>query len=564
MVKSNFLKTAVTFLFLGACHSPEAVKQPQQGFPVKFLVGSALEQFCNQAATQFNQTTPQLDNGKAFYLQCEAKGSGDVVQEIAALAEQFQAGAISPDNPEFPTLLSVDGEIYHSQLIYHVNNFFPGQNYIPQITDAPLLAHSPMVFMAAADLAPGLRQQEDLYQALVGAENHQDLDPNSPQLPINFVHTAPTHSNSGLQTLVAQFASVSGKAPEKFTITEVRQYQGAVQSIQSKVTRYGTSTSSLAQDMVQNGPYWASIASVYESSVIAANSNSQGNDKYEAIYPKTTFTSNMRGILPTAPWVSKEERAAAEQFLTYLRTPEVQQIATAAGLRPGVPGVSLSSKFSLQFGVDPKAKYSSLRPPQPEVVAAMIQSWQQFAKKPSQVVVVVDSSSSMAGNKLPAVQNTLRNYITNLGPQENIALIDFDSEIRPPILADGTGAGQNRGLQFIASLKAEGGTRLYDATLFARDWLRQNLRQNAINAVIILTDGEDSGSNTNLNALTQQLQASGFASDERIAFFTIGYGEAGEFNPQVLEQIAASNGGYYRQGDPANISTLMSDLQLEF
>ncbi|MBC6418965.1 MAG: Mg-chelatase subunit ChlD, partial [Prochloron sp. SP5CPC1] len=59
-------------------------------------------------------------------------------------------------------------------------------------------------------------------------------------------------------------------------------------------------------------------------------------------------------------------------------------------------------------------------------------------------------------------------------------------------------------------------------------------------------------------------QASGFASDERIAFFTIGYGEVGEFNPQVLEQIAASNGGYYRQGDPATIFTLMSDLQLEF
>ncbi|MBC6417766.1 MAG: VWA domain-containing protein, partial [Prochloron sp. SP5CPC1] len=446
-MKYKCMTTALALLFLGACNSPEAVKPPKQGFPVKFLVGSALEQFCNQAADQFNQTQPKLDNGTTFYLQCEAKGSGDVVQEMVTLAEQFQGGTIPPNSSEFPTLLSVDGEIYHSQLIYHINNRFPGQNYIPQITDAPLLAHSPMVFMAAADLAPGLRQQEDLYQALVGAENHQDLDPNSPQLPINFVHTAPSHSNSGLQTLVAQFASVSGKAPEKMTIAEVRQYQGEVQSIQSKVTRYGTSTGSLARDMVKNGPYWATIASVYESSVIAANSNSQGNDKYEAIYPKTTFTSNMRGILPTAPWVSKEERAAAEQFLAYLRTPEVQQIATAAGLRPGVPGVSLSSKFSPQFGVDPKAKYSSLRPSRPEVVAAMIQSWQEFAKKPSLVVVVVDSSGSMGGNKLPAVQSTLRNYITNLGPQENIALIDFDSEIRPPILADGTGAGQNQGLQ---------------------------------------------------------------------------------------------------------------------
>ncbi len=125
-------------------------------------------------------------------------------------------------------------------------------------------------------------------------------------------------------------------------------------------------------------------------------------------------------------------------------------------------------------------------------------------------------------------------------------------------------AEPDRGMEFVASLQAGGGTRLYDASLNARNWLRQNLRQNAINAVVILTDGEDSGSNISLNNLIQELKKSGFSSDERIAFFTIGYGNAGEFNPQVLQQIAAANGGYYRKGDPATISTLMSDLQMEF
>lgn len=559
--------SALGALLLSACTNgvDSDNAKSYEGFEVKFLVGSALQEFCEQSAAQFNATKPKLDNGKAFYLKCEAKGTGDVVTEVTSLAQQLKAGTIQPDDAKFPTLISVDGEIYHSQLLYQFNQIFPGQNYIPQITDAPLIANSPMVFMAPADVAAGLRKQEDLYKTLVTAKNHKEIDPTSPQLPINYVHTAPTRSNSGLQTLVAQFASVSGKRPEQLTAAEVQKYQPQIQSIQSKVTRYGVSTNALASDMVKNGSFWASIGSVYESSVIQANSNLQpGQTRYEAIYPKATFTSNMRAILPSATWVNADEKTAAEKIIEYLKTPQVQKIATELGLRPGVPGVELGAKFTPEFGVQTDVKYDSLRPPQPEVVAAMLKSWQEFAKKPSQVVVVVDSSGSMSGNKLPAVQNTLRNYIQSLGPKEEIALIDFDDQIGTPIKVNGTPEGQAKGMEFIGNLRADGGTRLFDSALEARNWLQQNLRKDAINAVVLLTDGDDSGSNINLKQLRQELEKSNFKSDKRIAFFTVGYGKEGEFNPEVLKQIAELNGGYYRKGDPETISTLMADLQVEF
>ena len=536
-----------------------------KGFEVKLLMGSALHHFCDEAAVQFNQTNPKLTNGDAFYMSCEAAGSGDVVERTVSLAQQLQQGSISADAPEFPTILSVDGEIYQNQLIYRMDQLYPGQNYIPGITDAPLLANSPMVFMVPTDLAPGLRNVDDLFSQLVTAKTHQDLDSSSPAQPIYYVHTAPTRSNSGLQTLVSQFASVSGKRPEDLTVADVQQHQAAVQNIQSKITRYGKSTSTLAKSMVENGPFWASIGSVYESSVIAANTDlPPGGTRYEAVYPKSTFTSNMRGIVPNAPWVSDQEKEAADQILEYLQSPSAQQIATNLGLRPGAPGVALGPKFSANFGVDPQASYDSYRPPAPEVAEAMLTAWSQVAKKSSLVVVVVDTSGSMEGNKLPSVQNTLQSYVNALGPKDQVALIDFDSEIRQPVLVDGTAEGKARGLQFIASLRAEGGTRLYDSALAARNWLSQNLRPNAINAVLILTDGEDSESGIGLEQLGQELSKSGFSSDQRIAFFTVGYGREGEFNPQALEQIAQLNGGYYRKGDPATISQLMADLQVEF
>jgi Ca-activated chloride channel family protein len=317
--------------------------------------------------------------------------------------------------------------------------------------------------------------------------------------------------------------------------------------------------------MVKNGAFWASVGSVYESSVIAANDGiPAGQARYEAVYPKATFSSNMRAMLPQAPWVSPDEKAAAEQVITYLRSPAAQSLATTLGLRSGVPGIPLGAKFTKAFGVDPKAQYDSYRAPQPAVVSAMLSSWVAYAKKPSKVVLIVDSSGSMSGDKLPAVQSTLQNYINNLGAKDQVALIDFDTKIQSPVLVDGTPAGKAKGIEFIGGLQAEGGTKLYDAAIYGRNWLSQNLRPNGINAVIILTDGEDSGSKASLNTLQAELQKSGFSSDQRIAFFTVGYGNAGEFNPDILKQIAELNGGYYSQGDPASIARLMANLQTEF
>ena len=558
--------SVLALLLLSSCSNQPANETGKlPGFEVRLLVGSALGDFCKQSSEKFNQQQPKLDSGTAFYMTCKAEGSGDVVTELLARAQQFKNGTLPADSPDFPTLVSVDGEIYQSQLLYQMNQLFPGQRYIPEITDSPLIANSPMVFMAQADVAQGLRNTPDPFKVLATAKTHKEIDPSSPAIAIHYVHTAPTRSNSGLQTLVAQFASVSGKRPDALTLADVQRYQLQVQKIQSKVTRYGVSTNSLAKAMVQNGPFWASVGSVYESSVIAANASLQpGQTRYEAVYPKATFSSNMRLILPQAPWVSADEKAAAEKVLAYLQTDEAQQIATSLGLRPSKPGVALGAKFSPEFGVNPQARYDSYRPPKPDVVNAMLKSWQEYAKKPSLVVVVVDTSGSMQGAKIAAAQNTLKTYVESLGPKEQIALIRFSSTIQPPVLVDGTPQGRDRGIQFISNINAEGGTKLYDATLYARNWLQQNLRKDAINAVLVLTDGEDTGSQTNLNQLSAELQKSGFNSDQRIAFFTIGYGNVGEFNPDALKQIANLNGGYYSQGGSETIARLMSDLQVEF
>ena len=535
------------------------------GIKVKLLFGSALGDFCQQASGKFNQQKPKLDNGQEFYISCEIKGSGDVVSDVLAQTQQFKAGKLAAGAPELPTVISVDGEIYQNQLIFQINQIYPGQNYIPAIADSPLVASSPMVFMTTQEVAQGLSKLDTPFKSFVNAKFLKDISPTASVVPFTYVQTAPTRSNSGLQSLVTQYAEVSGKRPEQLTLADIQTYQDQIKQIQSKVTRYGVSTNSLAKSMVTNGQFWAAIGSVYESSVIAANSSLQaGQPRYQAVYPKSTFSSNMRLIVPNAPWMDANKQEAARKVVTYLQSNEAQQILTELGLRPGTPGVSLGSKFTADFGVDPQAKYDSYRPPQPQVVEAMIKSWQEQSKKPSLVTLVIDTSGSMKGARISAMQSTLQAYVNSLTPKDTIAMMDFNSVINPPILIEGTPEGKAKGLQYVASLKAAGATKLYDATLAGRNWLQQNLRKDSINAVLVLTDGADSGSTIRIDQLLGELKKSGFETDQRITVFTIGYGNEKEFSPKALRNIAEQNAGYYTKGEPETIARLLADIQVEF
>ena len=563
---------SVAFAFISAssllffsCSNFNKPENTNTGIQVKLLFGSALGDFCQQASIKFNQQKPKLNNGQEFYISCEVKGSGDVVADVVAQAQQFKTGKLVAGAPELPTVISVDGEIYQNQLIFQINQIYPGQNYIPAIVDSPLVASSPMVFMTSPEVAQGLSKLSTPFKTFVNANVLKDISPTAGVVPFTYVHTAPTRSNSGLQSLVAQYAEVSGKRPEQLTVADIQTYQNQIKQIQSKVTRYGVSTNALAKSMVTNGQFWAAIGSVYESSVIAANSSLQaGQPRYQAVYPKSTFSSNMRLIVPNAPWMDANKKAAAQKVVTYLQSNEAQQILTELGLRPGTPGVALGSKFTADFGVDPQAKYDSYRPPQPQVVEAMVKNWQEQAKKPSLVMVVIDTSGSMKGARIAAMQSTLQSYVNSLTPKDTIAMMDFNSIINAPVLIEGTPEGKAKGLQYVAALEAAGQTKLYDATLAGRNWLQQNLRKDSINAVLVLTDGADSGSNTNIDQLLGELKKSGFETDQRISIFTIGYGDEKEFSPKALQDIAQQNAGYYTKGEPETIARLLADIQVEF
>ena len=543
---------------LGGC---DLLYQPS--IEITMLVGSALDGFCKESAAAIERNPPRLSDGTRVLLRCRASGSGDVVGEMESHARAVLQGGGRADDPAIPTLVSVDGEIYQELLRHRLQAIAPGRSLIPPSADTPALATSPMVLMTTPALVKGLQRPQP-FVALARANNHQQLDPASPPQPIRFVQTAPTRSNSGLQTLVAIVAEVSGKRPEQLTLNDVKDHAAAVGAIQKHVTRYGSSTDELARTMQRNGIFWASVASVYESSVVAANGRREpSQEALVAVYPRATYSSTMRAILPTAPWVSARERQAALLLIERLQQPELQRIAAEQGLRPANPAVPMN-RITTANGADPRAVYDSLRAPSPEVVEAIITTWRDQVKKPSRVALVVDSSGSMQGNKLPSAQRSLKAYMAQTGPRDVLGLIDFDSVVQEPVELRGGPADAAKGMAFVSGLNAEGSTRLYDAVEAGRNWLRRTRRPGEILAVVVLTDGIDSGSRLSLGALEADLRKSGFASDDRIGVFTIGYGNSGDYDAIALRRIAESNGGMFVEGTPDSILKRMEQLQLSF
>jgi Ca-activated chloride channel homolog len=112
--------------------------------------------------------------------------------------------------------------------------------------------------------------------------------------------------------------------------------------------------------------------------------------------------------------------------------------------------------------------------------------------QPIFVVLLLDTSGSMA-QSLPALKEAAAAFVRQLRPQDTALPVSFDSRIHTPLRAP---TGDQRLLaEAIHSLRpaagAFSGTGLYDAVDFVN---RRLFKPNSRNALILFTDGGDTGS----------------------------------------------------------------------
>lgn len=161
------------------------------------------------------------------------------------------------------------------------------------------------------------------------------------------------------------------------------------------------------------------------------------------------------------------------------------------------------------------------------------------------MVLVIDKSGSMGGQKIELAKDAARAAVELLGNKDQIGVLAFDgspywvSEMRP---ASQKGTVMDR----IAGIEAGGGTTLYPAMDEAYQALQSTSAK--LKHVIILTDGYSTPGD--FDGITQEMAAS------RITVSTVGIGDADQ---SLLERIAeAGNGRYYFSSDGSSIPQIFA------
>ena len=112
----------------------------------------------------------------------------------------------------------------------------------------------------------------------------------------------------------------------------------------------------------------------------------------------------------------------------------------------------------------------------------------------------------------------------------------------------------------IESLFPEGKTALYDAIAAAYQRVTSRSKPDRIQAIVVLTDGEDTSSKIKLEELLSRIKAS--AETRPVKVFTIAYGR--EANRQILQAIATATHARSYDGTPQNIVGVFKDVSTFF
>jgi len=235
--------------------------------------------------------------------------------------------------------------------------WIPYANYLweeeygyPLVTEWEPLLYSPIVIGT-------WETYRDEYN-ITGFESLHRLAEN-PDADLKFAHTDPRLSNSGMMALILEVSAAAGKPPSELTVDDLLREDVFewLSELEARAVFYGESTGFLADQAASSGPQSINAFVVYENLIIEKNRQGEPQarwgEKIVAVYPaEGTLMSDHPYCILNAPWVTPELREAAEEFLRFLKRPDIQELAIKHGFRPSVSGVELDpSVFSPENGV---------------------------------------------------------------------------------------------------------------------------------------------------------------------------------------------------------------------
>ncbi len=517
------------------------------------LMASTLESL----AGDFNRQQSKTPDGRVMKVVVTALEPGKMV-ETALGQPPFQA--ISPDSNLWIDRLE---QRWLAQLDTGAISDIPlGQR---RIAESERYAVSPIVIAIWESVARDLGWPDK-------AIGWQDIQQQATRDP-NFKWSHPsTGTATGLLATLAEFYAganlTRGLTQEAATAQTTVDY---VRAVEGTVRFYGEGEDVVVQRLISEGRNYLDAFVAQERVVIDWNENRAGSgERLVAIYPAegTFWTDHPLALLDLGSRegeqkVTDNQRLTYRAFTQFLTGNASQQKLLATGYRPANLNIELDSAgspFANTDAVDWRQPQTTLQMPSSAVVDVVFNFW-YYTKRPTNVYLVVDTSGSMEkNNKIGAARDALQAFVNQIqGDRDQIALVEFGSgtkNFEPLRKMDDTSRADL--LNTIERMRADGGTALIDAVYAAAQDLVDRGDSEAINAIVVMTDGKENESVYGLSELNRLLSSQQPAP----VIFTIAFGS--DADEEMLTEIARIGGGQFRRASEIDLQELYKTISTYF
>ncbi|MEW5868342.1 MAG: VWA domain-containing protein [Chloroflexota bacterium] len=523
---------------------------------VSIVYGSEKQEWLEPLVQEYNQARHKTESSSTIVIDITPMGSIESVNAI--ISGELQPTVWSPASDVYVPVANAEWRKTHS------SDLVEGSPSYLVLSPVVIAMWKPMaealgwpnVALGWSDIAR-LATSEDGWAAYGYPEWGE----------FKFGHTHPNYSNSGIVSIIAQ--AYAGAAKQRgLTLQDLQdeQLKSFMADVQASIIHYGTSTGFFAERMFERGPSYLSAAVLYENLIVAQESKRLAGTSSQlpvvAIYPREgTFWSNHPYAILNAPWVTDEQRAAAQDFETFLLDRPQQTRAIEYGFRPADPAIPLTAPLDAQHGVDINEPKTVLEVPSAEVISGIEALWKE-TKKPVDLVVVMDVSGSMKGNKISSARESLAQFIGVLDDRDRLQVLLFSNKIVELTPLSPVGEKREDIARRVSGVIEGGGTRLYDAVDKAYQDLNANGDPKHIRAVVVLSDGMDTDSEYRLEQLMADIGSFSEEGGNAIKVFTIAFGS--DADETILRQIAEATGGKQYKSDPATIAKIYAEIATFF
>lgn len=573
----------------GGDGTPSSADRPSNAIVITIIYAPESDLYLPEAIANFNNSyanginpltnEPLAEGERPIWVEGRTGSSGTVHQGIVN-------AIIAPNN------INVEQPTIYSPSVSHwlaLVNYQTGRQVF-DLAESPPTALAPVVMAIWESRLQALEEAnggepvgwEELLAVMASPNGWADYGIPGGRSTVFYGHTDPYVSSTALSTLIAEFyASALYNAGE----TEIRRLemehvqseavQDGVRDIEVLIRHYSARTTEFKEYIAQ-GPEYLDFVALEENDLIYIN---QGRTQYTppetlvALYPKEgTFWHEHPFGIPDADWVTDEQRVAAETFTEYVRSESIQRLVLASGFRPVNPDVPIGYPIVSELGVDPDQPATVLSVPDPDVIAAVQASW-QYVKKQGDILLVVDTSSSMRGSKLDQAKEAAQSFLDNMSSQNRVGLVKFN-QVATELNAMGSFESVGDDIRVsIDTLEANGETALYDTLIMAIDQMIAEdqaesegaddnvIEQNRIRAIVLLSDGEDTASTSSLNDVLAAIDR-GRSGDNPILIIPVAYGANADI--ATLNAIARASATRVQSGDPEDILEVLEIISSYF